>query len=1170
MTGRFLLLVMAFVMTWSGVSDARAQAEFTARETDASLRDVVADPARGVVYAAAQDRDKVWVMDFGLDNPIATIGVGQSPVALALAHDGKTLACVNFLGNSLSLIDTATRSVRATVAVEDGPVAVAALPGGQFAVLNAFSDSLSVVDAAGVNPVVETISTVGVPGSLAVGAGMVAVGGRVPPSVQIHALPSWKVTRTIVLPEPPVSLAWWEARLAVATGRQVRLYGRDGALLHTRDLAVGDLRVMDGQLYALTDSAILSLDNRLVTLDEWPLHGAAKQLRGGGGLVAALAPGKRRVYVRADKKTVAPGLLSPERAGLTVTEAVDAAVVPPMPSSPPVEPSPPEKSPPKVPAPAEAVASPPETPRAPHTAATSGGMPEGKSRAGYRKHPLMKQGIRAPSPQRPSASPLRGLSKRSIADAIIRPSAFLSSESGFQPPDLNERGNLQADNVRVHEGEYRAEGHVRLRLGDMYATMDRLDQWEDSGVIHGEGHVLLEQGASTLRAKAFTYYPAEETTEIARVFESALLDDTGKGKLQTGGKLEALGVELREPTRELSANRIDYDFSTGCGSIIHARGRAGIYFFSAEELRLLGPKSMEGKDVWVSTCDHDPPHYKLRLSQASVIDGDIQGGTNARLQLWNLNTPFWLPKWRRGTMGITPWNITFDNGRRARIGYYVNVGQQFAISPSVELGPRLFFTENEGVGLGADLNYDFMNRPAAWLFRSKGEAHGFQTTEGRGYLHIYHRYEYNNDLVVRAQLEQWSDEDFYKDFFFDKYTRRTAPRTFVNATYRRDAYVATATVRPNTHHWVSETERLPETTFHLLERPLVDHLLVSFDTVNGYNSREPHGSNGTRTSNVLRLTYDWDPLPALAITPFWEIEGTWYSRDRQSGNPTGRLTTTLGTTAQTRFHKTYGGFWGFSTFKHLVVPSVTYSYRPNTSIDPYETPRYDALDNVYGHSRIELKLDNVFYGRDADTKEVWQVARITLYQGNDFSSEYINSEDYEAEFDLRPRSWWGMQVTGERHTATNESESIRERPYQRRLFDWYERVFDRAPPRAQDFELNNVFGDYNRILANLYYDNTTIGGNINGRIGYAYTETRDRVYNREILYGLGRKLGEHWGVGFEHIYDFERNELRQQTYELRRSLHCWEMSLRFRDRKSGFDVNVAFNIKAFPGSKLKF
>ncbi len=214
-------------------------------------------------------------------------------------------------------------------------------------------------------------------------------------------------------------------------------------------------------------------------------------------------------------------------------------------------------------------------------------------------------------------------------------------------------------------------------------------------------------------------------------------------------------------------------------------------------------------------------------------------------------------------------------------------------------------------------------------------------------------------------------------------------------------------------------------------------------------------------------------------------------------------------------------------------------------------------------------MSNVLYGRDAETGDVWQVGRLTLYQGNDFWNEIRRADDYEIEVDIRPRPWWGAQLVGERHKTTYELNLISPTFYEQLFYRAYERLFNRPyNQRAED--LSSLYADYDRVLTQLYYDNTLIGGKLSGRIGFAYSSTYGRLYNREILYGLGYRLSENWGVSFEHIYDLHRDELSRQTYEIRRRFHCWESAIQLRDRPTGFDVNVELSLVAFPGSTVKF
>ncbi len=764
------------------------------------------------------------------------------------------------------------------------------------------------------------------------------------------------------------------------------------------------------------------------------------------------------------------------------------------------------------------------------------------------------------------------LSRRSILDALRQPTQFGSPEAGFQAPDWTDPMRyFEADSMEqdIATGDVLLEGNVRLRLGDMYFESDEFDFQELSGMLEAKGNIRLEQDRSYLTADHFTYrLPTEDQLPERFPFEPPM-DEEGRARQRlTMGRITAENVMIVEPTREMAAGDIDYDFTRDTGHVLNTTGRAGIYYYGAEELHIHGPECFEGKDVWVTTCDLEHPHYRIRLSEARFENGVITEGSHARLQLGGYNTPFYLPRYSATGLGGHTWNMDFDSGRRAEIGYFFNVGQRWEISPDFSIGPRLFVTQKEGVGGGVDFEYDYMETPASRLYRTRGEFNSLYTNEDRGYLQFYHRYEYDNDLVMRVQAEQWSDQDFYKDFYFYDYRNRTAPRTFADVTYRQPGYMATGTLRLNTHNWMRQTESIPSLGFHIFERELTENLYFSLDTLHGYYNRKPDGSQAFRTSNQARLSYNWNPMQGLSITPFGELDTTWYSRKRISDETDFRISPLFGVTAQSRFHKAYPGFWGFSDFKHVVAPSITYSYRPDTNWNLAETHRFSALDNRFGRSRIESRLDNIFYGRDAETGEVWQVGRFSLYQGNDFASETVKSEDYEIELDLRPRPWWGLQLVGERHVATDNIGRPFLEDLRMRAINLYEDRIGR--PYDSDTAFYLGMGNHSRVLAQVYYDEMSPESPISGRLGFAYTATQAQKYNRDILYGLGYSLGENWGFSFEHTYDLDSGDLRTQTYELRRSLHCWETAIRFRERESGFDIDLTFYIKAFPGSRLKF
>jgi YVTN family beta-propeller protein len=1199
---------IALIIIMTAAFAAAGAPAFVPLEGSAQARDAVLDLSGQTLYLAIYDQGQVRVVDTATGQESAQIAVEQGPCALAVSMDGKTLACANRLSNTVTLVRLPEGAPYASLPTGEGPSDIAALPDGRFVLANTYSDSITLVDPAGDGRAETLVEAIPVPTGLAVSGQYAAVISRAEPTLYLLSVGLDGAPETVALDGIPTSVAVaGENRFVVSTPAGLAVVAADEKRVEER--RSGNYREVvadENRLYALKGGALEVLDRKLAPHGEWTLPGNSQRAVVRGDICVALAPAARQIFLRCSPESAAmqaampapgenpppptlsvPPPVTEPPATPAVVEARDTAIpvepppLPPAPSAtqvqePASEPVPaadsadalsnPSPAPPDQ-AGTEPATSPPANPAPPQPAAER--TPPG----GVRRFPPASE-VRAPSPGRPSVLPVGDLSRKTISDALREPTELGAPGAGFVAPDWTQPfRDIQAGRMHQDLDSGRTELHenVHLRLGDMYFRADEFSYTEDAGSIHAIGNVDISQQSSRITAQEIQFEaPAPEAVAPPSVFAAPLGDQELAKRRLTLGRVLAQHVHISEPTRELIAENIDYDFANEKGELINARGKAGIYYFSAQKLRILGPESMEAEDAWVTTCDHDPPHYRIRMKELTIKDGVASSGTNLRLQLGRASTPLFLPVWRQSSNKEQPWSMDFDSGRQAAIGSFINVGQRFEITPDIALGPRIMPTEKEGIGIGADLDYDFMRNPASRLYRTKGEVHGLYTTENRGYLHLQHRFDPSRDLTVKVQAEHWGDRDFYKDFFYKEYRDRTTPRTFANVAYRQPGYVATGTVRVGTHGWVRETERLPEGTFHLIERPLTNNLYVTFDTIDGYNRREPSGEDAVRSVNVARLSYDWDPAPALNVTPFVETQLAWYSEQRGEGGSTGRVSSTLGTTLQTRLHREYEGFWGFSAFKHVVLPSLTYTYNPGSSMDVEDTPHFDALDVAWGRSRIETKIDNVIYGRDAQTGEVWQVGRLTLYQGNDFWNETRKSDDYEIEMDVRPRPWWGWQLVGERHVINDDLNLDSPYALQQGFYEWYDRAFGRPFNTDWMYDFNASYGDYSRILTQLYYDDTLIGGRLNGRLGFAYTETQNRIFNRDVLFGMGYKLGEKWGVGFEHVYDFERDRLRSQMYEIRRNLHCWEAAIRLRERESGTDINIEFNITAFPGSRFKF
>src|SRR6266436_6956101 len=88
----------------------------------------------------------VSVIDTATYSVVATIPVGQYPAGVAITTNGAFAYVANFNSNSVSVIDTATNTVTATVPVGTGPWGIAITPNGAFAyVANYTGASVSVI-----------------------------------------------------------------------------------------------------------------------------------------------------------------------------------------------------------------------------------------------------------------------------------------------------------------------------------------------------------------------------------------------------------------------------------------------------------------------------------------------------------------------------------------------------------------------------------------------------------------------------------------------------------------------------------------------------------------------------------------------------------------------------------------------------------------------------------------------------------------------------------------------------------------------------------------------------------------------------------------------------------------------------------------------------------------
>jgi len=87
------------------------------------MREDGGDPGRGGVYVANTISSTVSVIDTATNTVVATVPVGFVPVGIAATPDGRKVYVANYESNTVSVIDTAQNVVTATIPVGSNPYA---------------------------------------------------------------------------------------------------------------------------------------------------------------------------------------------------------------------------------------------------------------------------------------------------------------------------------------------------------------------------------------------------------------------------------------------------------------------------------------------------------------------------------------------------------------------------------------------------------------------------------------------------------------------------------------------------------------------------------------------------------------------------------------------------------------------------------------------------------------------------------------------------------------------------------------------------------------------------------------------------------------------------------------------------------------------------------------
>jgi len=172
-------------------------------------------------------------------------------------------------------------------------------------------------------------------------------------------------------------------------------------------------------------------------------------------------------------------------------------------------------------------------------------------------------------------------------------------------------------------------------------------------------------------------------------------------------KIEARGnVFLKRSEYELTADDIVFYLRSSTGTVRNTRISAPPMYVSSDKVFIKGEKDFRIPSGEITTCDHDPPHYRFSGSDINLQLGSFFSSWNMLLYVRGLPTLYY-PYYFRNLGDIDlEWDV--DIGRSNSMGYYAKAVLSYPFSDNSRTygGLDVMLKKGLGVRLGHEYSYE--------------------------------------------------------------------------------------------------------------------------------------------------------------------------------------------------------------------------------------------------------------------------------------------------------------------------------------------------------------------------------------------------------------------------------------------------------------------------------
>lgn len=650
---------------------------------------------------------------------------------------------------------------------------------------------------------------------------------------------------------------------------------------------------------------------------------------------------------------------------------------------------------------------------------------------------------------------------------------------------------INGDTVQfsMEENKVMAEGNVKIVRPNMTLTCDKIEYFRDSKIAIAEGH-----------------------------------------------------VHLTMPQGQMRGDRLNFNLGTMTGQLDQAIISAPPFYSAGKELLKVDDNHIVMKNSYVTTCDHDKPHFRLVTRKLDLYPGEKAVGRGVRLVVGKLPVAF-LPKYTQ-MIGDKP-AFTYVPGYDKDWGAFLLSAYRYRLNDDVKGYLHLDYREKKDVASGFDLNYKtrkygtgiirqyYMNE------RNITSKHVWQEkpspTIERERFKVEWRHKVDIDKKTTAiwQYFKLSDPDILKDYFKRQHHQDTSPQTFFLLTRALDNGTFSFRTDKRVNRFAGAVERLPELQYDVYNQP-IGATGFYWRNTSLYSNLSRKDASPTevrketqRVHNEAEISYPFK-VSFIELRPFVGGSHTYYSKtiDPERYNSLrGQFKT--GSDLSTKFYRVFdlNGKW-FGTkinrLRHIITPNVAYRYIHDPTIDSSEFDQFDSIDTLTRDHTVTLSLENKLQTKRR--KQSIDLARLLV--STDFRlKEYPGTGGFDqvrADLELKP--------------------------------------FDRF-----GFSMDSTYNTHADRISSINFDMNASGDRWSWNLGKRLAVDVDD----QITSDLTVRINPKWKIRWYERFDTDSGSQKAHEFNLTRDLHEWEVDFNYNEtRGQGSEIWVVFRLKAFPEMEL--